>query len=136
MVVALKVGTDVKSSFTTTLTELEYDEQPPLVVETRYEYVPTVSLYVAEVPLPPTADQLAPPLLERSHAMVPVELATDNVTLFAPEHTGDDVVKVTVPDTGAAVTVNVAAVATTGVQPILVVTLVLILYVPAVKPLK
>ena len=107
MVVALKVGTDVKLSLTTTLTEFEYDVHAPLVVDTRYEYVPTVSLYAAEVPLPPTADQLAPPSVERSHAIVPVAFATDTNTLPLPEHTGVDVVKVTVPATGAGLTITV-----------------------------
>ena len=104
----------MKLSFTTTLTEFEYDVQPPFVVDTRYAYVPTVSLCVSVVPLPPVATHVKPPLIERSQAIVPVVLDTDNDTLFDPVHTGVAVVKVTVPDTGEVATVNAVPVDVTA----------------------
>ena len=105
----------MKLDFTTTLTEFEYDVQPPAVVTTRYEYVPAVvSDAVSVAPVPPVADQVIPPSVERCHAIVPVVLDTDNDTLFDPVHTGVAVVKVTVPDTGEVATVNAVPVDVTA----------------------
>jgi hypothetical protein len=134
--VALRTGTAVKLSLTTTLTELECDVQPPLVVDTRYEYVPAVSVTVSVVPLPPVVTQLIPPSVERSHAIVPAELATANITLLEPIQTGLAVTNVTVPDTGDAVTDNVVPVDVTGEQAFAVVTRTLTGYDPAIKPLS
>ena len=113
----------MKLDFTTTLTEFEYDVQPPAVVTTRYEYVPAVvSDAVSVAPVPPVADQVIPPSVERCHAIVPVVLDTDNDTLFDPVHTGVAVVKVTVPDTGEVATVNAVPVDVTAEHAVDVVT--------------
>ena len=112
----------MKFAFTTTLTEFEYDVQPPFVVDTRYAYVPTVSLCVSVVPLPPVATHVKPPLIERSQAIVPVVLDTDNDTLFDPVHTGVAVVNVTVPATGVVVTVNEVGLELTAAHALEVVT--------------
>jgi hypothetical protein len=64
-----------------------------------------------------------PPSVDLCHSMVPVELTKLTITLFAPAHTGLDVVKDAVPPSGEAFTVNVVPVEVTGAHELPVVTL-------------
>ena len=91
---------------------------------------------VSVVHVPVVVGQLTPPSVERCQSLVPVELDTDSCILFEPSHAGLAVIKVTVPATGEAATVNVDAEDATVPQLLVVVTRTITSYVPAPKPVK
>ena len=98
----------MKLSFTTTVTELEYDVQPPPLVAMRYAYIPAVvSLNVAVVEVSAVDTQVAPESTDRCHTIDPEVLAEFNMTFPLPIQAGFEVANVMVPAIGAAVTVKI-----------------------------